>query len=428
MLDGQTGLFKAAVSTVGNIKRLPGSLIKPLLVYAPTLQENLISPATPILDEKVNFGGYAPENYDGKFYGYTSARVCVEKSLNVPAVKLLQSLGVQKGMEYLEKLGLKAEDCDASLALALGGMKNGYTLRDMTAAYSAFQSGGVYQDGAFITKIKIDGATVYEKPNAQTRVFDEDTAYLMTDMLKGAAKTGTAKKLRALPFEIAAKTGTVGTKNGNTDAYALSYTSRDCVSVWLGNADNTAMEHTGGGLPCNLLLALNEALQKIQGDTPNFQIPQTVARVALDKKSYYDTHTLALADELSPIEYRFEELFKTTQIPIKKADFFSNPRILPPILRLTDEGVAIELDKTSPIFYTYKIERSDYATHTTVYEGAYLPVFIDKNIERDKIYSYTITPLYQGREGTSIALPSVNTKTGLSKNEREMLDKEWWEY
>lgn len=428
VLDGETGLFKAAVSTVGNIKRLPGSLIKPLLVYAPALQENLISPATPILDEKVNFGGYAPENYDGKFYGYTSARVCVEKSLNIPAVKLLQSLGIQKGMDYLEKLNLKTEDCDASLALALGGMKNGYTLRDMTSAYSAFQTGGVYQGGAFITKIKIDGATVYEKPTAKARVFDEDTAYLMTDMLKGAAKTGTAKKLRALPFEIAAKTGTVGTKNGNTDAYALSYTSRDCVSVWLGNADNTAIEHTGGGLPCNLLLALNEALQKAQGDIPNFQTPKTIARVALDKKSYYDTHTLALADELSPMEYRFEEVFKTTQIPTKKADFFTNPRILPPILRLTDEGVMIELDKTSPSFYSYKIVRTDYATHTTVYEGDFIPAFIDKKIEKDKIYCYTITPIYQGREGTSITLPSVNTKAGLSKNERDMLDKEWWEY
>ncbi len=428
ILDGETGLFKAAVSTAGNITRLPGSLIKPLLVYAPALQENLISPATPILDEKVDFGGYTPENYDGKFHGYTSARVCVEKSLNIPAVKLLQSLGVQKAMEYLEKLGLHTEECDASLALALGGMKNGFTLRDIASAYSAFQTGGLYRNGGFITKLKIDGVTVYEKAQNEKRVFDEDTAYLMTDILKGAAKTGTAKKLRSLPFDIAAKTGTVGTKNGNTDAYALSYTARDCVSVWLGNADNSMIEHTGGGLPCNLLLSLNELLQKEYGNPENFAVPQSVERVSLDKKSYYDTHTLMLADDISPMEYRFEELFKRTQIPTKKADFFSNPRILPPVLRLTDDGVVIELDKTSPSFYTYKIERSDYATHTTLYEGEYLPSFIDRSVEKDKIYSYTVTPYYQGRAGTPVALPSVNTKAGLSKSEREMMDKEWWEY
>lgn len=428
ILDGKTGIFKAAVSTVGNIRRLPGSLIKPLLSYAPALQENLISPATPILDEKVDFGDYSPDNYDGKFHGYTSVRACVEKSLNIPAVKVLQTLGVKKGMEYLEKLGLKAEDCDASLALALGGMKNGYTLRDMLSAYSAFQTGGIYRAGGFITKIKIDGSTVYEKSSYEKRVFDEDTAYLMTDILKSTAKTGTAKKLRSLPFDIAAKTGTVGTKKGNTDAYALSYTSQDCVGVWLGNADNSAIEHTGGGLPCNLLLSLNEVLQKEYGDIQDFTIPQSVARVSLDKKSYYDTHTLLLADELSPMEYRFEELFKRTQIPTKKADFFSNPRILPPVLHLTDNSVVIELDKTSPSFYTYKIERSDYATHTTLYKGEFIPVFVDESIEKDKIYCYTVTPFYQDRVGTPITLPAVNTKKGLTQNEREMLDKEWWEY
>ncbi len=428
VLDGQTGLFKAAASTVANIKRLPGSLIKPLLTYAPAIQENLISPATPILDEKVDFGGYSPDNYNGKFHGYTSVRACVEKSLNVPAVKLLQSLGVQKGIEYLEKVGLKTEECDASLALALGGMKNGYTLRDITSAYSVLQTGGIYRSGGFITKLKIDAATVYEKRNNEKRVFDEDTAYLMTDMLKSTAKIGTAKKLRSLPFDIAAKTGTVGTKNGNTDAYAISYTTRDCVGVWLGNADNSTIEYTGGGLPCNLLLTLNEQLQKEYGDIANFEMPQSVTSVALDKKSYYDTHTLLLADELSPMEYRFEELFKTTQIPTKKADFFSNPRILPPILQLTDNGVVIELDKTSPSFYTYKIERSDYATHTTIYEGEFIPSFVDKSIEKNKIYCYTVTPIYQGRSGTPVTLPAVNTKPGLSQSEREMIDKDWWEY
>ncbi len=429
VLDGETGTFKAAVSTLGNIRRLPGSLIKPLLVYAPALQENILSPATPILDEKVNFNGYAPDNYDGVFHGYTSARTCVEKSLNIPAVKVLQSLGVEKGMEYLAKLGLPTDVCDASLALALGGMKNGYTLRDMTAAYAALQNGGVYRPCVFITSLKINGEKVFEYKSAPSRVFDEDSAYLMTDMLKSTAKTGTAKKLRALPFDIAAKTGTVGTKKGNTDAYALSYTSRDCVGVWLGNADNSPIEYTGGGLPCNILLRINEYLYQTRNqEISPFTVPDSVQRVSLDKKSYYDTHTILLADEASPAEYRLEELFKSSQKPTKKSDFFSNPRVLPPTVQVTEKGVIIELDKTSPIFYTYKIQRSDYATHTTLYEGEFLPVFTDDSVQENKIYVYTITPFYKGKAGTPVTLPAVNTKAGLSQGEREMLDKEWWEY
>ena len=141
VLDGRSGLFKACVSTIGNAKRLPGSLIKPLLVYAPALEENLISPAPPILDEKVDYGGYAPENYNNKYPGYVSAREALANSLNIPAVKLLQSLGAKNACEYMQALNLTIEKEDESLALALGGMKYGFTLQDLTSAYAALQWG-----------------------------------------------------------------------------------------------------------------------------------------------------------------------------------------------------------------------------------------------------------------------------------------------
>ena len=106
VLDNQQHLFKACVSSVGNIQRLPGSLIKPLLVYAPALEENILSPATPILDEKINYAGYSPENYGGKYYGYVSMREAVEKSLNIPAVKTLESIGVERAAKYTSHLHL----------------------------------------------------------------------------------------------------------------------------------------------------------------------------------------------------------------------------------------------------------------------------------------------------------------------------------
>ncbi len=434
VLDGRNRGYKACVSTVGNIRRLPGSLIKPLLVYAPAIEEDILSPATPILDEKIDYNGYAPENYGNVYHGYVSARECVEKSLNIPAVKTLESLTVAKGASYLQKMGLPVEKEDESLALALGGMKNGYTLQDMLSAYSTLQNGGVFDACGFIASVKINDKTVYGKPTVEQRVFSEATAYLMTDILRTTAQNGTAKKMRTLPFPVAAKTGTVGTETGNTDAYALSYTALDCAAVWLGNADNAAINATGGGAPCNLLYQIHQALfdkYEQEGKTiPDFPICPSVQSVALDKASYYDTHTLSLADDISPENQRVYELFKSSAIPLNKSTSFSNPVIFPPTLSVKDGQAIIRFDKHSPKYYTYRIDRYDYATHTTLYEGEFIQQFTDDSLAKNKNYSYTVTPYYQGRAGTPITLPTLTTMEGESPklSDKEILSKEWWEY
>lgn len=432
ILDNATHGYKACLSTIGNAARLPGSLLKPLAVYAPAIEENILSPATPILDEKVNYGGYAPENYDGKFHGYVSARECVEKSLNVPAVKTLQTLGASKAATYLQQLGLPIDKEDETLALALGGIKNGFPLQDLTEAYSTFANYGNKYTCNFIKKLKINGKTVYTRPTKAIKIFQEDTAYLMTDILKSTAQKGTAKKLRSLPFEIAAKTGTVGTKNGNTDAYALSYTVNDTIGVWFGNADNHFIDTTGGGLPCNLLLTLNELLaqeyDKAQRKIPNFSIPKNVQKVALDKTAYYDTHTIQLADDCAPAEYQFFELFKTSAVPLNKSTSFSNPQIITPTISLTEKGVNIHFDNRSPIYYQYRIERYDYATHTTLYEGDFIEDFLDNKIENNKRYEYVVTPIYKERKGVSIKLPIISTGNQNTLDKDKIIEEDWWEY
>ncbi len=433
VLDGKTRGYKACVSTIGNAARLPGSLIKPLLVYTPALEEDILSPATPILDEKVDYSGYAPENYDGSYHGYVSARECVEKSLNIPAVKVLEALTLPKATRYLESLGLSVEEADKSLALALGGMKKGYPLKDILAAYACLQRGGETGVCGFIDSVTINDSLVYKKSTANKRVFSEESCSLMTDMLQSAAQKGTAKKLRTLPFEIAAKTGTVGTKNGNTDAYALSYTAYDCAAVWLGNADNTPIQSTGGGTPCNLLFKINQVLydayKKTENSIPALPKSNKIQRVDLDKAAYYDTHTLCLADDLAPNEYRISELFKKSAIPLNKSTSFSEPSILPPTLSLENGSVVIRFDKRSPSYYTYKVERSDYTTHTTLYEGKWIASVTDKGLSPNKNYAYTVTPYYQDRAGISVTLPTVTTKEGaLTKQDTDILSKEWWEY
>ena len=431
--DGATGGFRACVSSTGEIKRSPGSLIKPLFVYAPALEEDVISPATPILDQKVDYGGYSPRNYDGTYHGYVSARECLSKSLNIPAVKILDSMGISKAVSYMEQMELHTQKDEHSLALALGATKHGFSLPQLLSAYGTLQT-GEFINGGFISEIRRDGITLYKHSNKKTRVFSEETAYLTTDMLKTAATQGTAKKLRNLPFEIAAKTGTVGTQKGNTDAYALSYTTRDIAGVWLGNRDNSFISCTGGGTPCNLLLRINEILyrnhvQQNENILP-FSKPETVVCAALDKYSYYDTHTIQLADELAPTEYTFQEYFKKDALPLKKSRIFSNPTIITPRIDYKNGQVSIQLSDNAPPFYRYKIQRydTDYASHTTVYFGEYTPVFTDSSTERNKRYVYTVTPVYNGTEGSPYVLPTISTKHGASLPivDENITQKDWW--
>ena len=435
VLDNITHGYKACASTIGNVARLPGSLIKPLLVYAPALDKNLLSPATPILDEKINYNGYSPENYGGSYHGYVSARECVEKSLNIPAVKVLESVGVHNACQYLTKLSLPIEKNDESLALALGGMKKGFPLKDIAAAYSAFANNGIYQGGAFIAEIKINETIAYKRIEKKLKVFDADAAYLMTDMLKGVAKQGTAKKLRSLSFDIAAKTGTVGTEKGNTDAYALSYTARDCVSVWLGNASNTIVPYTGGGIPCNILLSINQAIEQIYKQRneaiPSFKKSAGVSQIQLDKTSYYDRHIILSADPKAPVEYTFSELFKNSCIPLKQSDSFTNPSISPPSLSLKENGVEITFQSSTPEYYSYKILRTNYNTHTTkmLYYGERIDYFLDDTIENGKTYQYSIVPIFQNNIGQKITLPTVTTSADeLPLEKDKILEKDWWDY
>lgn len=436
VIDKQSLGVKAFSSSVGNITRLPGSLLKPLLVYAPAIEENLISPATPLLDEPTRYGEYTPGNYDGKYRGYVSARDCLAQSLNIPAVKTLECLGVEKGANYLQKMRLPIEKEDYSLALALGGMKQGFTLKDVTTAYATLANDGIFRNSNFIDHIDIHGRTVYQRETKDTRVFSAETAYLTTSMLQTAVQSGTAKKLRSLPFEIAAKTGTVGTQKGNTDAYAVSYTQKDVVGVWLGNADNTFIQTTGGGWPCNFQLQIHEYLcksyQQRNEKIDNFHCPESVVKVELDKTAYAHMHTLALAENLTPVEYKFTELFNRNAIPQKTFHFFTSPKIPQPKIEYADGQVLITFENALPLPYKYKIQREEAGKKSgkTIYFDDAPSQFRDNEIIQDKKYIYTITPYYNQIKGETVVLPAITTKTQHlpPASDSQIIEKDWWQY
>lgn len=407
VIDSKEHGIKAFFSTIGQAKRSPASTIKPLLVYAPAIEENLISPATPILDEKIDYGGYSPQNYDHAFHGYVSAREALAKSYNVPAVKILNDTGIEKSVKYLKKAGLTTEKSDETLALALGGMHDGYSLPALCAAYSSFSNQGTFFPCSFIKRIEnAQGKTIYRKKTEGRKVFSEDTTAILNDMLQTTVKDGTAKKLSDLPYEICAKTGTKGTEEGNTDAYCISYSSRDVVGVWLGSAKNVpAKKLTGGGTAANFNLELLKILYK-NTQPERFANSDNVLKLHLSRIEYESKHILLRLDENAPVtEKTFDEIFKKTNVPIKYSTYFSVPTLELPQIFINNIGVCIELCYAE--YYSILINKQSKEGFFTVYQGKIKEKIIDADVTDGEHYIYSVTPYYGKFAGETIVLPEI---------------------
>ena len=426
VVDNRTGGILAAASTAGEPHRQPASLIKPVAVYAPAVEEGLLSPATPILDEKTTFHGYAPENYKGVYRGYVPARQALAESLNVPAVKVLASLGLDTCERYMQRAGLPLAEEDKHLALALGGTGTGYTLRQLTEAYTAFPRGGTRIGTAFIRRIEsADGETLYERSPETHAYCSEDTAQLLNGMLADAAKTGTAKRLANLPFTVAAKTGTNGTAEGNTDAYTVAYTTEHTVGVWMGNADNSPAAVTGGGLPCRTAEGLLRRLYENAAPPPFAD--DAVVRCRLDRASYEKDHTLALAAEHQPARYVFTDCFRAQFCPTAISPVFSEPDPRASIA-CQNNGVNIELCLTE--YYGYTIERENDGKKLVLLDGKCRSPFRDETAEAGVRYTYTVTAWYADGRGGRVrgkpqTLPAVCL--GTAQKKPPVTDKPWWE-
>ena len=408
VIDNETHGVIAYLSSCGNLMRSPGSLIKPLLVYAPAFNEGLLSPATPILDEPTSFNGYSPKNYNHEYRGFVSAREAIASSLNVPAVKTLNTLGVEKAAKYAKRLGLSIPEQDRTLALALGGMEYGYRFLDLLSAYTTLANDGLHTPCNFIRKVIINGITVYEQNNNQVYCFSPETAYLITDTLKTTAKSGTAKKLRDLPFPVAAKTGTVGTKNGNTDAYSVAYTTRHTIGCWMGNPKNSPIATTGGDAPTIAIKGVLEGLYH-SAPPPDFSRPIGIKNISLDAISYHNDQKLLLADSLAPKNHKINELFDTMSAPNEISTRFSQPTISAPRADFNGREITISFSKKPPEYYRYKIIRRNKSQEQTVYNGNAFSVWTDKALSDNAVYEYRIIPYYNEHEGKEIILPSIFT-------------------
>ena len=124
-----------------NARRQPGSVLKPLAVYAPALERHLSTPARIFDDRPNDFGQYSPKNYGGKYYGLVTMRSAVAQSLNIPSVQMLSEMGGFTGYESLLRFQLEPDPSDTGLSLAVGSMNEGVRPIQLCAAYASLSSG-----------------------------------------------------------------------------------------------------------------------------------------------------------------------------------------------------------------------------------------------------------------------------------------------
>ena len=243
--DAPTGQIDMALEP-----RQPGSALKPLL-YAAAIERGY-TPASMLLDVPSVFetdaGPYRPANYDLRFRGPVTMRVALASSLNVPAVRTLDAIGVDALIEMAHRAGLDSLDAAEAygLSLTLGG--GGVRLIDVTAAYGAFAQGGARYEPWLIARVLDQaGNVLYERPAPEPiQVLDAATAFLVTDMLSdplARVPSFGANSVLDTPFDAAVKTGT---SSEFRDNWTVGFTPERVIGVWVGNPDQRPMVNISG--------------------------------------------------------------------------------------------------------------------------------------------------------------------------------------
>ncbi|MBO4848499.1 MAG: transglycosylase domain-containing protein [Clostridia bacterium] len=319
MIGGRGDYDPSGIDRAAGIERQPGSLIKPILVYAPALELFGYSAATVLDDEPTSFGDYSPRNSDDKYYGAVTLRTAVSKSLNIPAVKVLADIGLPSAVAFAQSAGIDFTGEDLGLPLALGGFTHGVSPLEMAAAYSALRD-GVYIKPTTIERILgPDGSVVYSRRPNGRRIMSRGSAYILTSMLQSAAKDGTARRLNETGLPIAAKTGTSVDDNGVRDAWCAAYTSEITAVIWMGtdSASEGSLpdDAVGGNQPAVLLGKLFSAIYKSRtcGD---FVMTDDIEEIALDL-SELESGRVYAASGSTPAEYSAADYFKKGAVPFE---------------------------------------------------------------------------------------------------------------
>ncbi len=235
---------------VNGIKALrsPGSALKPV-IYGLSFDLGFATPKYVMYDVPTDFGGYAPENYDKKFNGKVTVEQALAYSLNVPAVRMLDKIGVTQMLQTLEQAqfeSLRKNQKNLGLSLALGGC--GVSLWEMAGLYTSFANQGIYEPLQVIRQKR--------HKTLKSTIFSPEANFMLTDILTKVQRPDLPSDYQHNPRipKIAWKTGT---SYGRRDAWSIGFNKDYTIAVWVGNFDgHGSPELTGAGVATPLLFRL----------------------------------------------------------------------------------------------------------------------------------------------------------------------------
>ncbi|AZN41215.1 transglycosylase domain-containing protein [Paenibacillus albus] len=291
LLDPRDGGIKALIGGRGEqpfrgfnravqLKRQPGSTMKPISVYTPAFERGY-QPSDTLMDEPIDFGGYAPKNAGGGYHGEVSIYDAIVNSYNIPAVELLNEMGIDAGMDAAERFGIKLTDADRTLGLALGGLQEGVSPLAMADAFGTFANDGKRFTAHAIIRIEsADGELLAEAASEQPiQVTDSAVARTMTSVLEGVVQEGTGEAAAIEGRPIAGKTGTTempGTGGeGIKDNWFVGYTPQLVGAVWLGY-DHTDASHYLTTTSKAAAAVFHSLMSEAMKDEPVMDFPQAL--------------------------------------------------------------------------------------------------------------------------------------------------------
>lgn len=295
-IDNRTGQVRAMVggfsfarskfNRATQARRQMGSGFKPIVFTAAI--DRGFTPVSVFIDEPTSFDAgagqppYEPQNYDRKFEGPVTLRRVLEQSRNIPSVKAMSELGPRTVIDYATRFGFPKE-FPPYLSLALGAAEA--TLVEVTSAYSAFPNQGMRMTPHSVVSVSDrEGNLLQEnRPEAREAV-RADTAFVMTNLLRGVVLRGTAAAAAALDWPLAGKTGTV---DDYTDAWFVGFDPNITVGVWVGYDEKKPIGNGETGATAALPIWIDFMRGYIEArgdrnDPPQFQPPGNIVFVTLD--------------------------------------------------------------------------------------------------------------------------------------------------
>jgi penicillin-binding protein 1A len=293
-IDNRTGQIRAMIGGASFERskfnratqafRQVGSAFKPI-VYTAAIDRGY-TPASIIVDAPVSFPAgpnqplYSPMNYDRTFEGPVTLRHALEDSRNIPAVKLMDDLGPKQVIMFARRLGLESP-IPPYLPVALGAAEA--TLTEMTSAYSVFPNQGVRMKPYMVQKVTDRSGNVLEENRPEPKdAIRADTAFVITNLLRGVVQRGTAARAASLNWPLGGKTGTT---DDYTDAWFVGFDPDITIGVWIGLDQKKPIGHnmTGSEAALPVWIDIMKAWIGDRKEAPKFDPPGNIVFMMVDK-------------------------------------------------------------------------------------------------------------------------------------------------